>query len=363
MADTSILSGLFGVDPQAYAAQQNQLLNTQATQFAEMDPFQRANFGLYKGGSQLGNLGAGVMGIQDPQLQKATMAKQLAGQFDLNTPEGLKDYANALAQNGAPDLAQIALSRSQQVQATSLANEQAQLNVNKVKMSTEQEAKMRDELSKLPENASDDQILSVIKKYAGANELLKILEMKQMKGMAAAAKNAPLMEAARAQKEASVASAIDGLALVEDVKKRVSGWTTGLGNTVLSKIPLSAAKDYAADIETLKSKLGADVLAEMKSQSKTGATGLGALNMAELKMVQTKIANIDPSQSPAQVQKNLNEIERYYQKRAGLPVNERMTSGDQNPVTSQVDPEALAWVKANPNDPRTPAIKKKLGIQ
>ena len=40
-----------------------------------------------------------------------------------------------------------------------------------------------------------------------------------------------------------------------------------------------------------------------------------------------------------------------------------MVSGEQNPTTPQVDPEALAWVNANPNDPRTPAIKKKLGIQ
>ena len=126
---------------------------------------------------------------------------------------------------------------------------------------------------------------------------------------------------------------------------------------------LSAAKDYAADLETLKAKLGADVLAEMKAQSKTGATGLGALNMAELKMVQTKIANIDPGQSPAQVQKNLNEIERYYQRRAGLPINERISSGTQNPITTSANQEALNWIQANPNDPRVPAIKKKLGIQ
>ena len=57
MADNSIVQGLFGINPEMYQQQQNQLLNTQATQFAELDPFQKANFGLYKGGSQLGNLG------------------------------------------------------------------------------------------------------------------------------------------------------------------------------------------------------------------------------------------------------------------------------------------------------------------
>ena len=328
MADNSIVQGLFGIDPTQYQQQQAALQNTQAQQFAEMTGAQQGQYGAFRGGQMAGNAAVGLMGGQDPMLQKATMAKQLAGQFDLTTSDGLKQYADALAKNGAPDLAQMAFARSQEVTTKSLANEQAQLGVNKIKMSTEQEAKMREELSSLPANASDDQILSVIKKYAGANELLKILEMKQIKMGALAAKNAPIMEAARAQKEASVSAALDGLALVEDVKKRTSNWTTGYGNTLLAHVPLSAAKDYAADLETLKSKLGADVLAEMKSQSKTGATGLGALNMAELKMVQTKIANIDPSQSPTQIQKNLNEIERYYQKRAGLPVNERIVSGE-----------------------------------
>jgi hypothetical protein len=363
MADTSIVQGLFGVDPSMYQQQQAAIQNAQAEQFAQLSAAQQGQYGAFRGGQMAGNAAANLMGMQDPMLAKATMAKQLASQFDLSTSDGLKQYAQALSQNGAPDLAQMAFARSQDVTSKSLANEQAQLNVNKVKMSTEQEAKMREELSGLPANASDDQILSVIKKYAGANDLLKILEMKQIKMGMLAAKNAPIMEAARLQKEASVSSAIDGLALVEDVKKRTSDWTAGLGNTLLSKVPLSAAKDYAADLETLKSKLGADVLAEMKAQSKTGATGLGALNMAELKMVQTKIANIDPGQSPAQVQKNLNEIERYYQKRAGLPVNDRISSGDKNPVTTSANQEALNWIQANPNDPRVPAIKKKLGIQ
>ena len=333
MADNLITGGMFGVDPEQYQQQQALLQSNQNMQLAQLDPLQSARYSLMQGGTQLGNAGMQLLGIQDPVLKKAADLKQIASQFDTTSPEGLTQMAKAAMSAGYAQEAQQAIAAAQKMQAGSLANEQAQFNVNKIKMSTEQEAKMREELSALPASASDDQILSVIKKYAGANDLLKILEMKQMRMGMQEAKNAPIMEAARAQKEASVASAIDGLALVEDVKKRVSGWTTGLGNTVLSKIPLSAAKDYAADLETLKAKLGADVLAEMKTQSKSGATGLGALNMAELKMVQTKIANIDPAQSPAQIQKNLNEIERYYQKRAGLPVNERIVSGENLPAT------------------------------
>lgn len=105
MADASIVQGLFGVDPVLYQMGQQARQEDQALQFAQLDPFQKASFGLYRGGQQLGNLGANLMGVQDPMLQKASMAHELAGKFDLSTPDGLKQYAAALASAGAPDLA------------------------------------------------------------------------------------------------------------------------------------------------------------------------------------------------------------------------------------------------------------------
>lgn len=112
MAENSIVQGLFGVDPTQYQQQQNQLANTNALQFAQLDPFQQANFGIYKGA---GAIGQNLLGGQDPILQKATMAQQLATQFDLTNPQGLQQFAQALAQNGAPDLAQRAIARAQEM--------------------------------------------------------------------------------------------------------------------------------------------------------------------------------------------------------------------------------------------------------
>lgn len=105
MADASIVQGLFGVDPTLYQMGQQARQEDQAMQFAQLDPFQKANYGLYRGGQQLGNVGANLLGIQDPLLQKATMAHQLASKFDLSSPDGLKQYAAALANAGAPELA------------------------------------------------------------------------------------------------------------------------------------------------------------------------------------------------------------------------------------------------------------------
>lgn len=131
MADNSIVQGLFGIDPTQYAQQQQATQNAQALQFAGLDPMQQAQYGAFRGGQMVGNAGVTLLGGQDPVLQKATMAKQLANQFDLTSPLGLKGYATALAQNGAPDLAQMAMARAQEmmVQNATIAQKSGE-NIN-----------------------------------------------------------------------------------------------------------------------------------------------------------------------------------------------------------------------------------------
>ena len=111
-----ITQGLFGVDPLQYQQQQNNQLDTQAQAFATMTPMQRAQYSIYKGASQVGAGVGNLLGVQDPALQKLAMAKQLASQFDITTPQGLQQYAQALAQNGAPDIAQRAIAAAQDMQ-------------------------------------------------------------------------------------------------------------------------------------------------------------------------------------------------------------------------------------------------------
>ena len=65
---TDIVQGLFGLTPEAYQAEQNRQAQAEAMRFAQLDPFQQANYGLYMGGRQLGGLVGQAMGAQDPQL-------------------------------------------------------------------------------------------------------------------------------------------------------------------------------------------------------------------------------------------------------------------------------------------------------
>lgn len=93
---TDIVQGLFGLTPEAYQAEQNRQAQAEALRFAQLDPFQQANYGLYMGGRQLGGLVGQALGAQDPQLQKISAVQSLAQNFNFGTVEGLKQAASAI---------------------------------------------------------------------------------------------------------------------------------------------------------------------------------------------------------------------------------------------------------------------------
>lgn len=113
MAD-NIVGGLFGVDPQQLAQQRQALDFSQAYRYAQLDPMQQAKMSIYQGAAGLGRVATGLLG-GDPEMEKASMAKALSSQFDITSSEGLRQYAQALAQNGAPDFAQMAVKRADEI--------------------------------------------------------------------------------------------------------------------------------------------------------------------------------------------------------------------------------------------------------
>lgn len=183
---TDIVGSLFGVNPQAYqAAQQNRAYN-QDYQAVQLDPLQQANLALRQGGRGVGQLAGGLMGMQDPELAKASMAKQLATQFDITSPEGLRQYANALAQNGAPDLATMAAAEADKREQTGLGLQKTKADIAKAELSAAQEEKLRAELSALPPNASEQQVIEVVRKYGSPDKILQILTASQDRAAARA---------------------------------------------------------------------------------------------------------------------------------------------------------------------------------
>lgn len=178
---TDIVQGLFGMTPETYQMQQQAAAREQAMKFASMDPFQQANYGLYLGGNQLGGAIGGMLGAQDPVLQRATAVRSLAQGVDLNSAKGLEEYANRLQQNGltaeAAQLGQVIVDRRQK--ETQLAQTTAQ--AARATLTAEREDKLQQELAKLPEDATEAQTMAVLRKYGDPKTVLTTMEANQRK--------------------------------------------------------------------------------------------------------------------------------------------------------------------------------------
>jgi hypothetical protein len=81
---TEIVQSLFGVTPEAYQRTQQDRIDAQATAYANLDPFQQANFAIGRGAYGLAGAVGGALGGQDPELQRITMRQQIAGQLNPN---------------------------------------------------------------------------------------------------------------------------------------------------------------------------------------------------------------------------------------------------------------------------------------
>ena len=354
MAD-SIVGGLFGT-PEAYQAQQNREALAQAAQLGQLDPFSSARTSLIYGGRQL----AGVLGGQDPMLQLMSQRKALANQFDLTSPEGLTQYARALQQSGDVAGALQASDLVNQATRTRLAQQQ----LTSAEIMGQREQQLQTALSALPENASEDQIQGVLRRYGDPKTVLMALERKnniqaqldERKRMAdenlafrrealekdqefkreMATLKAQLTAGTTSLQQQLIQEKIDALrqkkqdaidkqlgsaegviknteivlGKVKEAEGLIGAGTTGVGS-YLSIIPGTNAKELATVLGTIKARLGFDQLQQMRNASPTGGA-LGQVSNRELAALEGAVASLDQGLSPKALRENLKQIETSY---------------------------------------------------
>ena len=179
----SIVEGLFGMTPEAYQGQQYQQDLKRSYELAQLDPGAAARAQLGASVGQLGRGIAGAMGIEDPQLKLISARNTIAQQIDQTDPESILQGAQMLAQmgdqQGAMALAQYARqaqSEIAQTQQRRAAETSSLATAAKTQLSIDQETKLRDELSKLGPNATQEQILSVVTKYGPPDKVMAVLQ-------------------------------------------------------------------------------------------------------------------------------------------------------------------------------------------
>lgn len=92
----NIVQGMFGIDPQAYQQSELERVRNEGVAFAKLDPFEKAGSMIYQGVNRGVDVGLGMMGVQDPELQAQQIAAKLAPNYTMNDPDSLQEFGQAL---------------------------------------------------------------------------------------------------------------------------------------------------------------------------------------------------------------------------------------------------------------------------
>ena len=108
VSDSPIVSGVFpevdAMQRALYQQKQNEAMQAQAMQFAQLSPMQQAQYSLYLGGQQLGGAIGGALGGKDPQLQMIGLQSRILSELDPSDPDQNIRIAKKYGQ-AAPELA------------------------------------------------------------------------------------------------------------------------------------------------------------------------------------------------------------------------------------------------------------------
>ena len=186
---TQIVESLFGVNPERYQQQQDAALQQEALAYARLDPLQRAEAGIYAGARGLASGIGRMLGGEDPGMRRVTEQDQIIRSIDLNNPETYGPAAQRALQTGHSELAQKIMNRYSQLQessaligqrkaaavASGAAAQQSAAQTSKIELSVEQETRLRNELNKLPANATEADIRGVLIKYGDPDKVIVAL--------------------------------------------------------------------------------------------------------------------------------------------------------------------------------------------
>ena len=112
------------------------------------------------------------------------------------------------------------------------------------------------------------------------------------------------------------------VASVDELANKVSPWTAGVGS-LLAYLPATDARNFDAELNTLKSNIMMNELTQMREASKTGGA-LGQVSDTEGKLLQAALGALDSKQSPANLAAQLQKIRdsiTKWQKAKGLAIS------------------------------------------
>jgi hypothetical protein len=279
----NIVAGLFGLTPEMYGQQQRVGAMNEGIALAQLDPASRGAALTYGGAKGLGTAIGGALGVEDPQLKMISTRNAIAQQIDQSNPESILKGAQMLAQagdqQGAMALAQYARqaqSEMAQTQQRRAAEQSSLATAAKTQLSIDQETKLRDELSKLPQGATQEDVLAVLTKYGSPDRVIAALTASASKTEATQAKT----EAAKTAADAALERAkVAADAQIEAARER------GATAVQIAQLQTQTKRDLAQLAISLKESASAELLTPKEKQKREAAypQATSAINSFETK--------------------------------------------------------------------------------
>ena len=394
MATPDLIS-LFGQDPQL-------IQQARDIQMAQLSPEQR----MFTMGAQAGrSVGQGLgslfgVEVQDPLVQKATALRSLAKEFDTTTPDGLMQFAQA-ASKIDPRAGALAAQQAQAMMKTqseiaknlreraaadpfqklvetgkytpaSLAKYKQSGDVKDLEATEKPETKSEFERILGSLDLSPEQEKSLKQQWVQAKLNPDPSGMKAMQVTLAGLQAQQLQDKITTEREkkteekktaiqklSDTESSLDtALNAADKALKLAPGSFAGASSqALLSSIPWTDAKSLNNLVSTLQSEKVMGTLEQLKSQSRTGATGFGSLTEKELTLLMNRITSLDPTDK--MFKQNLSTVMEEWKKVQQKVRNSRRELQGGVPVTNaeELINRTIEFNKSKGNMSRDAAIQ------
>jgi hypothetical protein len=351
MANENISASLFGGTMLPEEMQQ-QLIRQRASEFAQLTPSQQLAQNQYTMSANAGQGLAKAMGvdIQDPAIKIQSKLTQLS-QGIPQTAEGLAEYSRRITEAGLPGIyASQAMDKAREIakteadtglkkaQATKAENfQQAQADKTQVRnLLADVETRLgkgeevsQGDLNKAmlayrekgqPVDHFDPATQTVVRLpgidmsiYPNLTKAVGKTSSGGEGGGKVSVMQTPASEDAARNRlsglEGSSAQLQTTLDTITQTKGLIGNNTTGWGS-YLAGLPNTPAMTLSDNTDTIKASVALTKLMEMKKESKTGASGLGALNVKELETIQSILGKLNPKS--ANYATDLDKVEKFF---------------------------------------------------
>lgn len=341
---------LFGMTPEMLQMQRDAQLAEQATAFAKMSPSERATMGFYQSGNRIGGAIGGMLGAEDPTMKLISQRQQILKESDIQSSDGLKalsqklyaagDYqgaSQALAQAQARDAAEMKqrldastiTKNLREGMSTEVKNAQALADTKGERGTPEWSKAYAEELAKLTSknadttvaqangmnvliNKADGTVIKVLGRADADPYGIKGLQvmLAQQNIIQTNLENEKKLRELNADTKAKVTGATqgilqarNGISTAEAALKLAPGTFLGASTqNIFDKVPWTDAMALKDLVTTLKSGEVLRKLQEMKAQTATGASGLGAVSERELDLLISNMTALNPQSKDLQTQ-------------------------------------------------------------